>query len=72
MKDEKEGKINGEFVGLKWKMYGVGLWGGTLGWETSVRQWSEILEWYNHVFFFNILNYTVFSLSELQEVQTYV
>ena len=72
MKDEKEGKINDEFLGLKWKMHGVGPWGGILGWKTSVWQWSETLEWYSHVCFFNILNYTLFSLPELQEVQTYV
>ena len=50
----------------------LGRWGGTLEWETSVGQWSETLEWDSHVCFFNILNYTVFSLSELQEVQTCV
>ena len=50
----------------------VGPWGGILGWETSVGQWRETLEWDSHVCFFNILNYTVFSSSELQEVQTCV
>ena len=49
-----------------------GPWGGILGWETSVGQWRETLEWDSHVCFFNILNYTVFSSSELQEVQTCV
>ena len=50
----------------------VGPLDGTLGWETIVGQWSETLGWDSHVWFFNILNYNVFSLSELLEVQTYV
>ena len=50
----------------------MGPCGGTLEWETSVEQWNETLEWDRQVCFFNILNCTVFSLSELQEVQTYV
>ena len=44
--------------------------GGTLGSDTSVGPWSKTLEWDSRVCFFNIINYTVFSLSELQEVQT--
>ena len=50
---------------------GVGPWIGTMAWETSVGPWSETLGRDSHVCFLNILNcmYTVFTLSELQEVQ---
>ena len=48
-------------------------WGGAAtpdpGWETSAGPPSE---WDNHACFFNILNYTVFSLLEEQEAQRYV
>ena len=44
----------------------VGPWGGTLGWENSVRTWSEILEWNRHVCFFNILNYRITRICSLE------
>ena len=47
-------------------------WGGTLEWDPSVGPWGGTLELDSNACFFNILNYTVFSLSDLQEVQTYV
>ena len=52
------------------KKVGPRPWGGTQ--DPVVGSSGETLEWDRNACFFNIINYTVFSLSELQEVQTYV
>ena len=38
----------------------VGLWGETLGWDYGVGAWGKALEGNSNLFFYNILNHTVF------------
>ena len=53
-----------------------GPYGETLGWDPGEGPWDGAMGWNPRVgqqrLFFNILSYTPFSLSELQEFQTYV